>query len=384
MNHYKLFVLTLIFIGGIISEAIAIPAFARKYSMSCKTCHAPFPKLKDYAEEFAANGFALKDKEATRYYQDTGDDDLSLIRDVPLAMRLEGYVTYNKEKSKTTDYYAPSVFKLLSGGELSKYMSYYVYYILEDGKNGKIEDAYLMFNNIAGIDLDVYIGQFQVSDPLFKREVRLTRADYDIMKVKVGASPINLTYDRGIMVNYSLPTGTDIFAEFVNGTGIGAPGTNGNFDNDDYKNVVLRVSQDIIPGVRIGTFGYFGKEVQRFSENAINMFSGDITLSAGPFELNALYLNRLDDATLSGARITDIRTEGAMAELIYLPNGDDSRFYGVAVFNWIESIQSNLNSRSIALHAGHAARRNIRLVAEWQYNFTHKYPTLSMGFISAF
>ncbi len=375
--------IALIILAGTLSELQAIPAFARKYSMSCKTCHAPFPKLKDYGEEFAANGFALKDKEATRFFQDTGDDNLSLIRDVPLAMRLEGYVTYNKEKSKTTDYYAPSVFKILSGGELSKFISYYAYYILEDGENGKIEDAYLMFNNIANLDLDIYIGQFQVSDPLFKREVRLTRADYDILKVKVGASPVNLTYDRGLMINYMPVEGTDIFALFVNGTGIGTPGTNGNFDNDDYKNVAVRISQDIIPGVRIGTFGYFGKEVQRFSENAMNMFSGDITLNAGPFELNAMYLNRLDDATLYSGRITDIRTEGAMAELIYLPNGDDSRFYGVAVFNWIQSKQETLNSRTIALHAGHAARRNIRLTAEWQYNFTHKFPAFSLGFIAA-
>lgn len=375
--------IALIISAGTLSELQAIPAFARKYSMSCKTCHAPFPKLKDYGEEFAANGFALKDKEATRFFQDTGDDNLSLIRDVPLAMRLEGYVTYNKEKSKTTDYYAPSVFKILSGGELSKFISYYAYYILEDGENGKIEDAYLMFNNIANLDLDIYIGQFQVSDPLFKREVRLTRADYDILKVKVGASPVNLTYDRGLMINYMPVEGTDIFALFVNGTGIGTPGTNGNFDNDDYKNVAVRISQDIIPGVRIGTFGYFGKEVQRFSENAMNMFSGDITLNAGPLELNAMYLNRLDDATLYSGRITDIRTEGAMAELIYLPNGDDSRFYGVAVFNWIQSKQVTLNSRTIALHAGHAARRNIRLTAEWQYNFTHKFPAFSLGFIAA-
>ncbi len=38
----------------------AIPAFARKYNMTCKTCHSPFPKLKAYGEEFAGNGFVLE------------------------------------------------------------------------------------------------------------------------------------------------------------------------------------------------------------------------------------------------------------------------------------------------------------------------------------
>ena len=64
----------------------AIPAFARKYNMTCKTCHSPFPKLKAYAEEFTGNGFVLKDQDAPRYFVETGDEKLSLIRDLPLAV----------------------------------------------------------------------------------------------------------------------------------------------------------------------------------------------------------------------------------------------------------------------------------------------------------
>ena len=41
-------------------EADAIPAFARKYRMSCTTCHAPIPRLKEYGDEFAGNGFVQK------------------------------------------------------------------------------------------------------------------------------------------------------------------------------------------------------------------------------------------------------------------------------------------------------------------------------------
>lgn len=384
MKHYIYLLTGLVFLAGLLAETHAIPAFARKYSMSCKTCHAPAPKLKDYGEEFAANGFELKDKEAPRYYQDTGDDQVSLIRDFPLAMRLEGHVTYNQDQSKQSDFYAPSVVKLLSGGALSKYMSYYFYYILEEGHTGKIEDAYLMFNNIAGLELDIYLGQFQVSDPLFKREVRLTREDYQILKFAPSASQINLTYDRGIMVNYSLPTGTDIFVELVNGTGIGVPGPAGTFDSDPFKNFIGRISQDLFEGVRIGGFTYLGAERQRFSDNGITMFGPDLTLNAGNFELNTMYLSRTDDATMSGGSVKEIKTQGAMAELIYMPNGDDSRFYGVAVFNWIESDETWQNHRSAALHFGHVSRRNIRLVAEYGYNFTHKYPSFSMGFVSAF
>jgi hypothetical protein len=45
-----------------------------------------------------------------------------------------------------------------------------------------------MFNDVLGTDLEVTVGQFQISDPLFKRELRLTREDYQIYKVRHGHS----------------------------------------------------------------------------------------------------------------------------------------------------------------------------------------------------
>ena len=104
--------LALILITSLASDILAIPAFARKYNMTCKTCHSPFPKLKPYGDEFAGNGFVLKDLDAPRYYVDTGDPELSLIRDLPLALRLEGYVTYNQSDSKQSDFTTPLLFKL--------------------------------------------------------------------------------------------------------------------------------------------------------------------------------------------------------------------------------------------------------------------------------
>lgn len=73
------------------SEAWSIPAFARKYSISCKVCHNPFPRLKPYGDEFANNGYVIKDKETPRYNIETGDDMLSLLRELPIAIRFDGF-----------------------------------------------------------------------------------------------------------------------------------------------------------------------------------------------------------------------------------------------------------------------------------------------------
>ncbi len=54
--------------------AEAIPAFARRYRVSCTTCHAPFPRLKPYGEEYAGRGFAFEPgAEPARASIDLGD-----------------------------------------------------------------------------------------------------------------------------------------------------------------------------------------------------------------------------------------------------------------------------------------------------------------------
>src|SRR5690606_34772682 len=95
---------------------------------------------------------------------------------------------------------------------------------------------------------------------LFKRELRLTLEDYMIYKKRVGASELDLTYDRGVMLTYGFDTGTDIVLEILNGNGIGSAGSLKEFDKDKYKNILGRISQDAGDHFRIGAAGYWGKE----------------------------------------------------------------------------------------------------------------------------
>jgi hypothetical protein len=350
----------------------AMPAFARKYGLSCKTCHAPFPKLKPYGDDFAANGFVIKDKPTPRYTIDTGDPLLSLLRDVPIAFRLEGFLNYNSEGSRTLDFGAPHILKIISGGELFKNVSYYFYFFFsEKGEIAGIEDAFVMFNNLFGSDLDLYVGQFQVSDPLFKREIRLPYEDYYIYGARPGASTIDLTYDRGIMLTYGFKTGTDVTVEVVNGNGIGEGNIFDNFDQDKYKNVLVRVSQDVGPALRIGAFGYAGKERPEAAVNTVWMAGGDATLSFAPFELNLQYLERRDTNPdfAEILPLEKVATRGGFAELIFRPRGDDGRWYGAGLFNWVDSGWAELRYTAATAHAGYLLRRNMRLIAEATYIF---------------
>ncbi|HUV37862.1 MAG TPA: hypothetical protein VMX58_13075 [Patescibacteria group bacterium] len=371
-------------------ECGAIPAFARKYKMSCTTCHAPAPRLKPYGEDFAANAFRLEGKEPARYFHDTGDELLTLQRELPVAVRVDAFVDYTyQDKRDITDLKTPYGMKLMSGGNISDHIGYYFYfYMSERGEVAGIEDAYLHFNNLFGIELDLLVGQFQVSDPLFKRELRLTFEDYRAYGLKIGSSPTNLTYDRGFMILYGSPFGLDAVVEIVNGNGKGEPIMD-NFDEDDWKNVFLRLSQSVGP-VRVGGFTYLCNSVRqnagRTVENEHYYWGVDGTLDIGDrLRVNAQYLERNDDNPFFfNTSPVDIKTTGGLVEVIWAVHGEMGRPFVTFLYNYIDSELEMLDYRTETLSVSYLVRRNLRLLTEATFNEEEESWRLVGGFVSAF
>jgi hypothetical protein len=378
-------IVALITITFLIETAATMPAFARKYSMSCTTCHAPFPRLKPYGDDFAGDGFNLKDKEAPRYFVDAGDQKLTLLRDIPFGIRFEGYAGYHEVTGKNIDFTSPYVLKLMSGGALSKQISYYFYFFFsERGEVAGIEDAFLMFNNVGGSELDLYVGQFQASDPLFKRELRLTYDDYLVYKTAPGLSSITLAYDRGIMATYGFSSGTDVVFELLNGNGIGAADENKVYDNDKYKTVLGRVSQDLGSVLRIGGVGYYGKEGDT-AVNEVWMVGPDLTIATPKLTFNAQYVERRDtDPEFIRWSGDKIASRGGFGELVFMPKGDRSPWYAVALYNRVESDLEPEPVETITGHVGHVLRTNFRLTAEFTYDISAEESRFLLGFVSGF
>lgn len=377
-------------------KAAAIPAFARKYQISCQVCHSPgAPMLKPFGDEYAGAGFRMTEYESPRYFIQTGDDRLSLFRELPLAIRIDGFASLNFNDAGTVDFGSPFVVKILSGGELSDRLSYYFYFLMnERGEIAGLEDAFLMYSNVLNSGINLFIGQFQTSDPLFKGELRLTLEPYKIYGVKPENSSVDLKYDRGIMFDKGFSTGTTIVGEIVNGSGLGAAGEGYLFDKDKYKNFMLRINQSVGNSLSVGFFGYTGKEV--ISENTpdpfvnqVKMYGPDLALDIdGKLLLNVQYLWRTDSDVSDAdgeVMLTDVKTQGGFAELIYAPRGDMSKWYFTGLVNWVDSDLDQLDYSSGTLHAGYLLRRNVRLVAEYTRIFSgDPYGKLSAGFVSAF
>lgn len=395
--------------------AKTIPSFARKYRVSCTLCHAPAPRLNAFGEAFAGNGFEFAPGEPPRDTIATGDPLLRLQRELPLAVRLDAYVRAQSDATggeNAIDLQTPWVMKLLSGGQVANKVSYYLYFLLtERGAVAGLEDAFLQFTDIANSGVSVLVGQFQVSDPLFKRELRLEYEDYQPYRVRVGQAAADLTYDRGVMAVFSPWSGGDAAVMLVSGRGLNVAQANRQFDPDDAKSTAARLSQEFGP-VRVGAFGYFGQERNAGVRNSITVWGPDATLALGSrAELNVQYLRRTDndpffgscspvDPCPGGATAPFSTTvDAGFAELILSPEGPAGRLFLTALYNFVDADRpvvslrlgeqntavgfvSQYRTASVGLH--YLYRRNVRALGEVGWDLEQERARFIAGTMVAF
>jgi hypothetical protein len=373
--------------------ARAIPAFARRYKVSCALCHNPIPTLTEFGEAFAGNGFRMAPGEEPNDTLDTGDAMLALLKDLPLAVRLDLYAQEYADGKAATDFQTPYGLKLLSGGALSKSISYYFYtFLLERGTVGAVEDAFLYFNDIGGAPVDLAVGQFQISDPLFKRELRLEFEDYAVYRARIGDVPVDLTYDRGLMAVADV-AGFTVTGEVLNGVGLAGAGANRRYDTDRNKSVFLHLTRDLAGPLRLGAFGYYGRTSGNSMRNATRMLGGDGTLAVGPLELNGQYIYRVDNHPTFTLGEPEVTMQGGFAELIVRPKAEG--WYGFALYNRVTADHPLLDVRlggpsgvtkheTVSGGIGHLIRRNVRMSGEATYDFELEETRLTLGIVAAF
>lgn len=375
------------------TPAAALPVFARRYRVSCQLCHNPIPALTAFGQQFAANGFRMSASEEPTDTMDTGDRMLQLMQSFPLAVRLDAYVQLYSDGNAVTDFQTPYALKVLSSGAISKKISYYFYaFLAERGEVAGIEDAFLTYNDLGGVPVDISVGQFQISDPLFKRELRLEFEDYAVYRARIGAVPLDLTYDRGIMAAADL-AGFTITGIAVNGNGKGEAQPNRQFDVDAGKNFFLRATRDLPGGFRLGAFGLYGRSDTSGFHNRTNMLGVDATWGRGAIEINAQYVHRNDDRPTFSPGEPEVEMDGGFAELLVRPT--NSVWYGFGLYNLVKADQPMLDVRlggpaairryeSFSLGVGRLLQRNLRVTAEGTYDIEREAGRWTIGFVSAF
>lgn len=346
-----------------------------------------------------------------------GDPELRLQRDLPLAIRIDAYMSALSETddlASGVDLKTPWGIKLLTGGQVTESVSYYLYfYMSERGEIAGLEDAYLQFNDVLGSGVDVIAGQFQISDPMLKRELRLSFEDYHPYRVRVGDVRADLTYERGLMAFYSPWTDGDLVVQVVNGHGLGEASADRVYDADIDKNIGVRFSQDL-GMVRLGGFFYGGNETADGLESSLRIFGGDATIPLGnKVTFNAQYLYRRDGnpVFLTSCAASDFMCDAGAAdpfqtqvdsylgELFVSPGGAMGKWHFTVLYNFIESDRQVFRLRlgeqnrgvgyldsyeTLAFGAHYFKARNLRFMGEMGWDFVAERMRFTTGVITAF
>ncbi len=312
-RHAFLSVPLLLLLLSIPQLASANPVFARQYGMSCITCHAAFPRLNSFGQQFVKDNIRLPNwREQTGV--DTGDKQLVLPKFPPLAIRTQAYYQARQGKasggdSANNDFQAPYLIKLLSSAPLSENISYYFYGIMaEKGGNGEfiIEDAWFSYDDLFDTGVGMMFGQFQVSDLMFPRETRLTFQDF------IPYRQAGITYERGVTLDRDFGP-ANLALGVVNGNGIEANAkvTSGglsrpdrSFDSNSSKSIFGRLGGDIGP-VNIGLFGLSGRHTLNSASSETGKLVAGIDASGSRddtlFWFAQLLWNRWNDALGAGS-----------------------------------------------------------------------------------
>jgi len=167
-----------LFLGGLVQEARAIPAFARKYGLPCSACHEAWPKLNSFGQRFKDEGYQLgNERDAPIYQQPTY---------WPIAMRITPHWHLESagrtpvdtsggvaERTVNTSGFDLTGIDILTGGTLAKNISFLLVPSIDVG-SGTIgfESANVRFDNLLGSPwLNFKFGKFEQDLPLSEKRI---------------------------------------------------------------------------------------------------------------------------------------------------------------------------------------------------------------------
>lgn len=378
------------------SNAAAMPDFARQYDMTCAACHAAYPRLNQFGEQFAANNFKLPNWRDNTV--ETGDDRLALPDSPPIGVRAQAYFQVRdgenidpvsgETRDASTDFQSPYLIKVLSSAPLSDHITYYFYAIFaEKGENSEVivEDAWFRHDDVFGSGAGMQLGQFQVSDLMFPRETRLPFQDFMAYRMA------GITYDRGVLFDRGAGL-LDIGLGFVNGNGItdnfdiNSPGfsrADNMFDNDSSKSLFGRVSTDVGP-VNVGLFALDGEQRSATGPAGMDDGSRDVDKQIVGLDLSGVYDSKWYwyaqylwndwDRFLDQSPGRSFEWSGGFLGVDYIP-GDRwafSALYNLADandFDGSDTIYEGIDMNSLTFTASYYFMRNLKGIMELNVDF---------------
>ena len=385
-------------------QALAIPAFARRYQTSCTTCHVIIPKLNAFGIAFRNNGYRIP------------PNDLKFVKipDVPLgapgwkrlwpdaiwpggipaiapvALRIMNDVVVNPSKTAQVDFVFPSEFEFLAGGTAGDGISYFVELEVMashevEGDRVQMERMFVQFDQMGGTTLaNLKVGRFEMRAVPFSRfHRRPGLSDFMAMDFRSPSDGVHFRRAQMGVEFWGAKSGRNGRGGIEYAVGV-VNGSGNKPDNNTAKDVYTRFSYKFggfgVTGsdeegeeltqtrnwrddsVKVGMTSYFGKGDFAEGPDSFWRLGGDVDFFIGDLNVSAVALRGRDE--MQATRVATVFT-AASVEANYI------------VKPWIMTV---LRYDSVSRDHGPDIRRlvpavvlairaNVRVVAEWEAFF---------------
>jgi hypothetical protein len=290
MNHRQAVLAVAVLVAA--PQALAIPAFARRYGTDCTYCHRGFPKLTHEGQRFKERGFRMPTED--------GFEASKWLKSVPIVGR--GW--YNQFLQEDADDISTGYLKVISAGNLGKRVSYWAddAFLISEGDDDithvKPDNLWARVELMRAGRLYLKAGRIELDLP-FTQTRTPHLLSYEIYGVATGFEVDNIGgYQDGAQIGGNFSEDWNWSAAVVKGRNAEDYEANSDQAGEFDANVFLRLSKRV-NNHRFGGFTYIGRNTLAPSSrivfrNKLQRYGLDADVWLGKLNLYGVYMHGRD------------------------------------------------------------------------------------------
>ena len=359
-----------------LDQAEAVPAFARKYNVSCSMCHVAFPMLNAFGRQFKLNGYVMdKESETGVMKAPTGNFWTEKIFPWGVVVRSR---PYDWSASKNGDFSMQAIQDVdlfFAGGDVARRVSWFgeIDANSDGGFTPAMGDLQLGYHPYAALNILAARRGFFVMDPyqtlsnfgsptIADRAIAGKRTDQgsfstdvlDTTKQTIALYGQTTRENLG-MLYYS----AGVTADNSDDTGVGRKDGN------------VRIALDSLRGIMLGGFSSFGTEGGGLvsggpaDEVQFAKYGVDTLIELGSFGVRGAFLAAKDTDMITNAVETNRAAYGE-AYYAYRRAQDDFPFLMPLVReNWYETANGTQQFNYVTAQLAHYFKPNVKAFVEY-------------------
>jgi hypothetical protein len=346
-------------------SAWAIPAFARKYNVTCAACHSAVPYLNSTGRSFKEAGWRMPGEDGLIDLEEQPSQEVSknlwIEKVFPVAARIKGYAFDKKEGSDTKIRPLHEV-EVFAAGSFWKTGSFFFEMEGEDEESFEVVLAgEAGWHPHRAANLKAGYGSIFHPDPynsLMDGGHRLTVSHQAPLDVG-SAAKARFRSDAQYITFYGRTTGygkkNSLFYM------LGASGGNDNPEGENPKDFLARAAFDFTPDLMLGGF-YFGGSRDLETETLdLSRWGVDFNLRFSDLYLLGMFMNA--EEKLTGASMNN---NAAYVEALYTLRKDGRPFFVPLLrYDWTELNDGSDTFSAITAQAGFYVVENAKVALEY-------------------